>query len=69
MIQPRFDGTRSSVALKDFATGLGFGFMAGLREKITLWREKLETRNQKLEIRKASMLPGGASLAAEVGGK
>jgi len=45
MIQPRFDGTRSSVALKDFATGLGFGFMAGLREKITLWREKLEIRN------------------------
>src|SRR6266404_3889637 len=58
-IQPRFDGTRSSVALKDFATGLGFGFMAGLREKITLWREKSE-------IGMARMLPGGASLAAGV---
>jgi len=27
MTQPRFEGMRSSVALKDFATGLGFGFM------------------------------------------
>src|SRR6266550_1475206 len=27
MTQPRFEGMRSSVALKDFATGLGFGFL------------------------------------------
>jgi hypothetical protein len=27
VIQPRFDGIRSSAALKDFAIGLGCGFM------------------------------------------
>jgi hypothetical protein len=43
MTQLRREGMRSSVALKDFATGLGFGFMAGLPEKITLLAG--ETRN------------------------
>jgi len=55
MTQLRREGMRSRAALKDLATGLGFGFMAGLREKITTVAG--ETRNQKLEIRKARMLP------------
>jgi len=45
MTQLSFEGMRSSVALKDLATSLGFGFMGSLQEKITLWREKLEIRD------------------------
>jgi len=43
--QLNLEGMRSRVALKDLATSLGFGFTGSLREKITLWREKLEIRN------------------------
>jgi len=67
MTQLSFEGMRSSVALKDLATSLGFGFMGNLQEKITLWREKLEIRNQELGRQEPTQVAGVVSRMKEEG--